>query len=80
MLGGPGPGRKGRRRQMSDIYADLRARSPANHAPLSPVAFLERAAAVWPGKTAVVHGERRITYAEFHACRSATPCATASWW
>jgi fatty-acyl-CoA synthase len=34
----------------------------ANHAPLTPVGFLERAAAIYPDKVAVIHGERRITY------------------
>ena len=43
---------------------------PANFVPLSPISFLERSAMVYPGKTAVVHGERRYTYAELHArCR-----------
>ncbi|MBI3827831.1 MAG: acyl-CoA synthetase [Candidatus Rokubacteria bacterium] len=45
-------------------------RGPANHAPLSPLSFLARSAAVYPTKTAVIHGERRYTYAEFAArCR-----------
>jgi fatty-acyl-CoA synthase len=39
----------------------------ANHEPLSPLGFLARAAAVYPGKAAVVHGERTFTYAELHA-------------
>ena len=43
---------------------------PANFVPLSPIGFLERSAMVYPGKTAVVHGPRRYTYAELHArCR-----------
>ena len=43
---------------------------PANFVPLSPLSFLERSAMVYPDKTAVVHGPRRFTYAEFHArCR-----------
>jgi fatty-acyl-CoA synthase len=29
---------------------------------LSPLSFLERSARVWPGKTAVVYGARRLTY------------------
>ena len=42
----------------------------ANFVPLSPISFLERSAMVYPGKTAVVHGERRFTYEELHArCR-----------
>ena len=43
---------------------------PANFVPLSPIGFLERSAMVYPGKTAVVHGPRRTTYAELYArCR-----------
>ncbi|TYK42966.1 acyl--CoA ligase family protein [Actinomadura decatromicini] len=34
---------------------------------LTPLAFLERSAEVFPGKTAFVHGDRRTTYAEFAA-------------
>jgi fatty-acyl-CoA synthase len=42
----------------------------ANYAPLTPLSFLARAAAVYPGKTAVVHGERRFPYAELYVrCR-----------
>ena len=42
----------------------------ANFVPLSPIGFLERSAMVYPGKTAVVHGPRRTTYAELYArCR-----------
>src|SRR5579862_6744057 len=50
---------------MSDHYAELRARRQANHAPLTPLSFLDRAAAIWSTKIAVIHGERRYTYAEF---------------
>jgi fatty-acyl-CoA synthase len=41
-------------------------RNPANFAPLTPVSFLERAADVYPDKVAVIHGDRRFTYREFH--------------
>jgi fatty-acyl-CoA synthase len=34
---------------------------------LSPLSFLERSARVWPGKTAVVYGARRLTYSELAA-------------
>jgi fatty-acyl-CoA synthase len=45
-------------------------RGPANYAPLTPLTFLPRAAAIFPGKTAVIHGDQRFTYAEFYArCR-----------
>jgi fatty-acyl-CoA synthase len=40
---------------------------PANHQPLTPLSFLERAAAVYPDHPAVVHGARRWSYAEFYA-------------
>ncbi|MBI3975436.1 MAG: long-chain-fatty-acid--CoA ligase [Armatimonadetes bacterium] len=36
-----------------------------NYASLTPLAFLERTAAVFPDRTAVVYGERRHTYREF---------------
>ena len=38
----------------------------ANYSPLSPVAFLARAAEIYPGRTAVIHGAARYTYAKFH--------------
>ena len=45
-------------------------KNPANHVPLTPVTFLERAAAVWPQRTAVVHGAVRRSWAETAArCR-----------
>ncbi len=40
---------------------------PANHQPLTPISFLERAASVYPSHTAVIHGAQRLTYAEFYA-------------
>ncbi len=45
-------------------------RNAANHVPLTPVAFLERSAQVWPDKVAVRHGPVEHTYREFEArCR-----------
>ena len=45
-------------------------KTPANHQPLSPLTLLERAAAVYPDHTAVIHGASRISYADFYArCR-----------
>jgi fatty-acyl-CoA synthase len=38
-----------------------------SHTALSPLSFLERSARVWPGKTAVVYGARRLTYSELAA-------------
>ncbi|MEK9710520.1 MAG: acyl-CoA synthetase [Alphaproteobacteria bacterium] len=42
-------------------------RNPANYEPLTPLQFLERAAAVFPNHTAIVHGDLRISYAHFYA-------------
>ncbi len=45
-------------------------RNRANHAPLTPLDFLYRAADVYPDKRAVIHGERAYTYREFaERCR-----------
>ncbi len=41
------------------------ARGRANYRPLSPLDFLGRSAAVYPDKTAVVHGPARFTYRQF---------------
>ena len=49
------------------IYESGLDRVAANSAPLSPISYLTRAAAVYPDKLAVVHGERRFTYREFGA-------------
>src|ERR1700688_3387208 len=42
-------------------------RNPANFQPLTPLSFLERAAAVFPDRIAVIHGAQRQTYAQFYA-------------
>ncbi len=45
-------------------------KNPANYAPLTPLGFIERAATVYPGRLAVIHGARRATWAETYArCR-----------
>jgi fatty-acyl-CoA synthase len=45
-------------------------RNPANFQPLTPLTLLERAASVFPRHTAIIHGARRWSYAEFYArCR-----------
>ncbi len=55
---------------MSDLYEIGLDRNPANYAPLSPLTFIERAASVYPERTAVVHGVVRRTWAETYArCR-----------
>jgi fatty-acyl-CoA synthase len=42
-------------------------RNAANHAPLTPLSFIARTAHIWPHRTAVIHGERRYTWAETYA-------------
>jgi fatty-acyl-CoA synthase len=42
-------------------------RNAANYQPLTPLNFLERAAAVFPNHVAIIHGTQRRTYAEFYA-------------
>jgi fatty-acyl-CoA synthase len=40
--------------------------NPANYEPLSPLTFLSRSAAVYPNKTAIVHGELTYSYRQFY--------------
>src|SRR5690349_24612971 len=42
-------------------------RNPANFQPLTPLTLLERAAAVFPQQTAIIHGPLRRSYDEFYA-------------
>ncbi|BDV39147.1 acyl-CoA synthetase [Methylocystis bryophila] len=42
-------------------------RNAANFQPLTPITLLARAAAVFPEKTAIIHGPLRRSYAEFYA-------------
>ena len=42
-------------------------RNPANFAPLTPISFLERAADVFPTRTAWIHGDMKASYAAFRA-------------
>jgi len=42
-------------------------RNPANFQSLTPLGFLERAAAVFPDHTAIIHGQLTRSYAEFYA-------------
>jgi fatty-acyl-CoA synthase len=45
-------------------------KKPANYQPLTPLTFLQRAAAVYPAQAAIIHGNARSSYAQFYArCR-----------
>ena len=50
----------------------------ANFEPLSPVSFLRRAAQIAPNHTAIIHGTRRYSYAQFleRSCRLANALAS----
>ncbi len=51
-------------------YQDGLDQTPANFAPLTPLAFLARTASVYPEHTAVVHGDSHYTWAQTYArCR-----------
>ncbi|MDI3337175.1 acyl-CoA synthetase [Defluviimonas aestuarii] len=52
---------------MQNPYNTDLDRNPANHQPLTPLTFLERAASVFPEHTAIIHGPLRRSYAEFYA-------------
>ena len=47
------------------IFEQNLDRTPANYVPLSPVSFLVRAAHIYGPRVAVIHGDRRYTYAQF---------------
>jgi fatty-acyl-CoA synthase len=42
-------------------------KNPANFQPLTPLTFLERAASVYPDRTAIIHGGLRRSYRDFAA-------------
>jgi fatty-acyl-CoA synthase len=51
-------------------YAKDLGKNAANYVPLTPLTYLERSAAIWPDRVAVVHGPVRRTWAETAArCR-----------
>ncbi len=41
-------------------------KNPANYQQLTPLTFLERAARVFPERTAIIHGQQRISYAAYY--------------
>ncbi len=51
-------------------YNEGLGRVPANYASLSPISFLAKAAAIYPDRVSVIHGELRFTWAEtYERCR-----------
>ncbi len=54
----------------ANIYERDLDKTAANYAPLTPLQFIERSASVYPDRIAVVHGERRQSWAEtYRRCR-----------
>ncbi len=49
---------------MPGIFEANLERRAANHAPLTPLSFMARTAAIWPDHTAIIHGDRRYTWAD----------------
>ncbi len=63
---------------MTSIYDRDLGKTPANHAALTPLLFLERAAAVYPDRLSVVHGAQTFTWRETLArCRRLASALTA---
>ncbi|MGB0684089.1 MAG: acyl-CoA synthetase [Magnetovibrionaceae bacterium] len=60
-----------------NIYEQGLEKNDANFASLSPLTFLERSAATFPNKTAIVHGPLKRTWAETYArCRKLASALT----
>src|SRR5213592_141988 len=66
--------RKSNAAPRKNLWSALRP-GPANYRPLSPIVFLLRAAEIYPGRVAAVHGRVRHTYARF--CERAQRLASA---
>jgi fatty-acyl-CoA synthase len=55
---------------MTGIFDQDLERNAANHAPLTPLSFIERTAEVYPQRLAIVHGSLRRSWAEvYRRCR-----------
>ena len=52
---------------MATPYDSGLNRNAANFQPLTPLSFLARAAEVYPDQTAIIHGARSCSYAEFYS-------------
>ncbi len=61
-----------------EVYEAGLEKNPANHQPLTPLGYLQRAAAVFPTHPAIVHGAQRTDYAEFYGrCRRLASALTS---
>ncbi|MGE4012313.1 MAG: AMP-binding protein, partial [Alphaproteobacteria bacterium] len=51
-------------KNQGSIYDRHLEKNPANYQPLTPLHFIERAAATFPNKLSAIHGKRRFTWQE----------------
>ena len=54
-------------------------KNPANFQSLTPLSFIERTAATYPDRTAVIHGNIRRTWAETYARSASCQCFGKAW-
>ena len=60
-----------------NLYATGLDKNAANYVPISPLTFVERAAAVFPNRTSIVHGTDRYTWSQTYArCRQLASALT----
>ena len=64
---------------MTSIFDQDLPQTPANHAPISPLSFIERTAEVYPTRLAIVHGDLRQDWATTYrrTCQLASALAQA---
>ena len=62
----------------ASVYDQDLPKTPANYQPLTPLTFLERAAAVYPDHIAVIHGRQRFTYRQLYE-RSRRLASALAW-
>jgi fatty-acyl-CoA synthase len=56
--------------RMTSIFEQDLPRNEANHAPISPLSFIERTAQVYPERNAIIHGELRRSWSQvYRRCR-----------
>lgn len=49
-----------------NIFQNHLDKNPANYQPLTPLTQFARSAAIYPDRTAIIHGEQQFTYSEFY--------------
>ena len=64
---------------MVNAYDVNLGKTEANYQPLTPLVFLERSAKVFPDHTAIIHGSRHYSYAEFYARARRLASVLAAW-